>query len=55
MIPYFVPKEFAGASPGQIYGMYIRAKEAIIKQSAISSKNEKRVQKNKSKFKKPGG
>lgn len=54
MVPYFVPKEFAGKSPAYVYQLYLKQKGEIMKRSAINNKNQQAAVKAQKKFKKPG-
>ena len=54
MVPYFVPKEFAGKSVAYIYQLYMKTKNEIIKRSGLNANQTKAKQQQK-KFKKPGG
>lgn len=50
-IPYFVPKEFVGKQPAQIWGDYLKTKEALNKLKP----DEKRSKKAQKLYTKPGG
>lgn len=52
MIPYFVPKEFKGMSPGQVWSEYVKVKDKINKRPLP---NTKESQLNQKRFTKPGG
>ena len=51
MIPYFVPREFAGKSPGYVYQLYLKARQSLLKKPPITATKAKQIQK---KFKRPG-
>jgi hypothetical protein len=52
MIPYYVPKEFAGKPPAYIYGLYLKTRAELMKKEPINSSKALKIQK---KYKKPGG
>lgn len=55
MVPYFVPKEFAGKSVGYVYQLYIKQKNEILKRSALNNANSTKAKEQQKKYKKPGG
>jgi hypothetical protein len=50
MIPYFVPKEFQGKAPAQIWGEYLKYKSELLKLKVDQESSKK----NQKKYKKPG-
>jgi len=55
MIPYFVPREFAGKPPAFIYQLYLKSRTEIIKNSAANNKDGTKAKIAQKKYKKPGG
>jgi hypothetical protein len=54
MIPYFIPKEFAGKSPAAIYQLYLKSKNEIIANSNAKNTNDVKAKQQQKKFKRPG-
>jgi hypothetical protein len=55
MVPYFVPKEFAGKPPAFVYQLYLKSRNKILASSAEKNKDAKRAKDRQKRFKKPGG
>jgi hypothetical protein len=51
MVPYFIPREFAGQSPGYVYQLYLKARQSLLKKPVTLAAKAKKIQK---KFKRPG-
>ena len=50
MVPYFIPKEFQGKAPAQIWGEYLKYKNELNKMKV----DQEASKKNQKKYKKPG-
>jgi hypothetical protein len=54
MIPFYVPREFAGKPPAFIYQLYLRSRDKIVKNSNTKNTSNEKARQIQKKFKKPG-